>query len=250
MRIDADSPVNALTAGALSQAARVGEVRPVPQVTRDDQSKPREGTRADPFINTTNSLVDSAGLLAVQEAASATPDQQQQGQGSKGGSGQPELSEEEQQIVAELKKRDQEVRQHEQAHAAAGGGLAGAPHYSYTRGPDGKQYATDGEVKIDVSPAPTPEGTIRKMETVIRAATAPIDPSSQDRAVAAQAKQAILEAQQEIQQQKVEEQQQQTGHNTINPADATSAIQSYQAVVDAISGLGASNNNRLPSLVA
>ena len=73
--------------------------------------------------------------------------------------GEP-LTTEQQNQVRELKKRDEEVRAHEQAHAAVGGSYASAPKYTYTRGPDGKKYAVAGEVQIDTSPERTPEATI------------------------------------------------------------------------------------------
>jgi hypothetical protein len=96
--------------------------------------------------------------------------------------------------IAALASRDREVRAHEQAHAAVGGAYAGAPTYTFTRGPDGKRYAIGGEVSIDSSPIPNdPEATLRKMELVQRAALAPAEPSAQDRRVAAQATQARAE---------------------------------------------------------
>ncbi|WP_349358341.1 putative metalloprotease CJM1_0395 family protein [Stappia sp.] len=110
-----------------------------------------------------------------------------------------ELTEEQEKQVRELKKRDAEVKQHEQAHASVGGPYAGSPSYQYTRGPDGKRYATSGEVPIDASPEREPEQTLRKMEIVIRAALAPAEPSPQDRQVAAQARQQRSEAQAELQ---------------------------------------------------
>ncbi|NRG17266.1 hypothetical protein HPQ64_06170 [Rhizobiales bacterium] len=116
--------------------------------------------------------------------------------------GGEELSEEEENQVRELKQRDTEVRQHEQAHAAVGGPYAGSPQYEFTTGPDGKKYATSGEVPIDASPERTPEQTIRKAEIVIRAATAPAEPSSQDRQVAQQAQRLRTEAQAELRKQK------------------------------------------------
>lgn len=98
------------------------------------------------------------------------------------------LSEEERAEVVRLQARDREVRTHEQAHASVGGQYAGAPKYSYTQGPDGKRYATDGEVSIDVAPIPgDPEATLQKMQQVRAAAMAPANPSSADRAVAQQA---------------------------------------------------------------
>ncbi|MBT8148847.1 MAG: hypothetical protein HKO71_02605 [Pseudomonadales bacterium] len=104
------------------------------------------------------------------------------------GTSKAELSAEEQRKVTELAARDREVRAHEAAHANVGGVYAGAPTYSYTRGPDGRNYAVGGEVSIDVSPvAGDPQATINKAQLVRRAALAPAEPSPQDRSVANQA---------------------------------------------------------------
>jgi hypothetical protein len=108
------------------------------------------------------------------------------------------LTPEQQQQVQKLKSTDQKVREHEAAHMAAGAGLTGGAHLEYVRGPDGKQYAVAGEVKIDVSPAQTPEQTIDKARRIQAAALAPADPSAQDRAVAAQAAQMAAKAQAEL----------------------------------------------------
>jgi hypothetical protein len=95
-----------------------------------------------------------------------------------------------------LKKRDQEVRAHEQAHLAAAGGYAtGGASYSFQTGPDGRQYAVGGSVSLDASPVSgDPEATIQKAQTLRRAALAPAKPSAQDRAVAAQASSAEAQA--------------------------------------------------------
>jgi len=124
------------------------------------------------------------------------------------GSGDPnELTEEEQEVVDDLKERDAEVRRHEQAHAAVGGPYAGSPSYTYQQGPDGRRYAVGGEVSIDTAPIEgDPEATIRKLETVRRAALAPAEPSPQDQRVAAQASAGILQAQGELSAQRREEQ--------------------------------------------
>jgi hypothetical protein len=99
-----------------------------------------------------------------------------------------DLTPEDRQQVEKLKKRDAEVRAHEQAHKSAGGELAGGVSYTMQRGPDGQQYAVGGEVPIDVTPVKDdPEATIAKMQRVRQAALAPADPSSQDQAVAAEA---------------------------------------------------------------
>lgn len=106
------------------------------------------------------------------------------------------LTFQEQQEVRKLKGRDQEVRAHEQAHMAAGGQyIRGGATYSYQTGPDGNRYAVGGEVSIDTSPVSgDPAATIRKMETVKRAALAPANPSGQDRRVAASAESAASKA--------------------------------------------------------
>jgi hypothetical protein len=110
-----------------------------------------------------------------------------------------ELTEEERAQVEKLAKRDREVRAHEQAHRVAGGRYAGAAQYSRTMGPDGKTYVTGGEVSISVSEVPgDPQATIVKMEVVKRAALAPAQPSSQDRAVHAQASRIEQEARAEL----------------------------------------------------
>ena len=113
---------------------------------------------------------------------------------------------EEQVELASLRKRDQEVRTHEQAHLAAAGGLAkGGATFSFQRGPDGKHYAVGGEVNIDTSPVSgNPEATIRKAKQIRAAALAPADPSAQDRAVAASATALEAQAQQELQKEEQE----------------------------------------------
>lgn len=109
------------------------------------------------------------------------------------------LSAEETALLKELQSRDQEVRQHEMAHIAAGGHyVQGGAVYSYKTGPDGKRYAVGGEVGIDTSRENTPEATISKMRVVRRAALAPASPSAQDRAVAARATLISAEAQAEL----------------------------------------------------
>jgi len=108
------------------------------------------------------------------------------------------LSKEEQKQVDELKKRDTEVRNHEEAHQRVGGQYASAPSYEYQQGPDGKNYAVGGQVQIDTAPVDgDPDATIAKMEIVKRAALAPAEPSGQDRAVAAKADAVAQQAQQD-----------------------------------------------------
>lgn len=112
------------------------------------------------------------------------------------------LTEEERAIVDDMAQRDREVRDHEMAHAIAGGPYTGPPRYQMEQGPDGRSYAVSGEVDIDVSPESDPEATIRKMEIVKRAALAPADPSPEDRAIAQMADQIRMQAQQDLQAQR------------------------------------------------
>ena len=101
--------------------------------------------------------------------------------------------------LRQLKSRDREVRAHEQAHASVGGPFTGAPNYQYTRGPDGRQYASSGHVNIDSSEiAGDPKATLQKALQLKRAALAPAQPSAQDLRVAARAGQLAIEARAEL----------------------------------------------------
>jgi hypothetical protein len=141
--------------------------------------------------------------------------------------GEEELDREEAAQVRELKQRDAEVKAHEQAHMAAGGGLVqGAASYTYEKGPDGTMYAVGGEVKIDTSPARTPEQTIRKAQQIRRAALAPAKPSGTDRAVAAAASQMEAQARAEKAREAAEE------DDAPHPFTAP-AMEAYQAAAAA-----------------
>lgn len=121
------------------------------------------------------------------------------GQATASASSTTQLSQEALALIDQLKSRDLEVRQHEQAHMAAAGGLAtSGASYTYQRGPNGVSYAIGGEVNIDTSPGATPEETIQRARTIQAAALAPADPSGADRAVAAQAQQMEAQARAEL----------------------------------------------------
>ena len=120
------------------------------------------------------------------EAAAPAPNQR---------GGETGLSGKEQAVVDALKETDRKVRAHEQAHISAGGVyVRGAASFGFTVGPDGRAYATSGEVSIDASPGNTPVETLEKARAIRAAALAPADPSRQDRAVAAQAARMEAEA--------------------------------------------------------
>lgn len=108
------------------------------------------------------------------------------------------LTDDQQRQIQELKRIDVSVRQHEAAHQAAGGPHAGGASFTFTRGPDGKNYATAGEVQVDVGAESDPEATVRKMDAVKAAALAPSDPSAQDLRVAQQADATRMQAQRDL----------------------------------------------------
>jgi hypothetical protein len=137
--------------------------------------------------------------LAPAQEAPAAGEAAEAGKAGKAGEKDSEPSEEEAEQIRELEKRDREVRTHEQAHKAAGGSYAGSIHLGYSTGPDGKRYASSGSVSIDVSPVKgDPEATLRKMQVVQRAATAPADPSGADRQVASRAASTASQARAEL----------------------------------------------------
>lgn len=148
------------------------------------------------YINTNKSNTSSE-FKTESEKVEEQKEKKQDVTEKKGANGEP-LSDKDQKKLEELKKRDNEVRTHEMAHKSAGGSYASSPVYEYTQGPDGKRYATDGHVNIDISEEKTPEKTIKKMQQVITAANAPAEPSSADRSVAAEARQKIMEARRKL----------------------------------------------------
>jgi hypothetical protein len=141
----------------------------------------------------------AAGLASATGQTSATGIQGAQASTAQGkaDAGKPKavagdslhLSEEAKAEVAKLQSRDSDVRAHEQAHMAAGGGLVtSGASYTYEKGPDGRMYAVGGEVGIDTSPVKgDPQATVAKAMHIEAAALAPADPSGQDRSVAAAA---------------------------------------------------------------
>jgi hypothetical protein len=153
----------------------IGAVTISPAVGQPERLSPlaRDTARATGFVNTTNNNASNASTTTL------TPEALK--------------------LVDDLKARDTEVRQHEQAHLAAAGGLAiSGATYTYQRGPNGVNYAIGGEVQIDTSPGATPEETIARAASIQAAASAPAEPSGADRAVAAAAQQMAAQARTEL----------------------------------------------------
>ncbi len=137
----------------------------------------------------------STGEPNTTSAAEPKPDEAQQKQQQNRESREQQALERE---IDSLMKRDTQVRSHEQAHAAVGGIHAGQPAFEFEKGPDGKRYAVEGEVQIDVSVVNgDPLATMAKMKQVYAAAMAPVDPSMADIRVAAEAMRKYNQAREE-----------------------------------------------------
>lgn len=180
-------------AGSVNVLAQATQVSQTIQVTT--------GTRM------TSSLLDSSAPIDVHdpfqvEQKPSTPLNSVNSVASTSGNTQMQQSVEDKtqeaivlQELAELKSRDTEVKNHEQAHATVGGQYAQVPSFTYEKGSDGQRYAVEGEVQIDVSiVANDPQATIDKMKQVYAAAMAPVEPSAADLRVAAQALQKMNDA--------------------------------------------------------
>ncbi|WP_428673147.1 putative metalloprotease CJM1_0395 family protein [Roseibium sp.] len=193
---------------------------------RQDASSARETAGVAGAEETSSSASQGQSVSAVEDEAGTSQPAQEADGGKAGSEG---LSEAEEKQVDKLEQRDREVKAHEHAHARAGGAYAGAPSYTFQQGPDGKSYAVGGEVQIDTAKERTPEATVRKMQVVIRAATAPAEPSSQDLKVAQQARAQLAEAQAELRQQKSEN----TGTGGDGPQTVTATESGKDAAQDA-----------------
>ncbi len=200
----------------------------------EPQAQPRTAPSSDAARVALGGLLSRASFEAfIADSGAGSQDAQGQGPGqgddtsasttatasAESGSAQ-DLTDEQEAQVRDLKQRDAEVRQHEAAHKTVGGPLASPPTFEYTRGPDGRQYAVSGEVKIDATPENDPEDTIRKMEQVKAAALAPAEPSPQDRQVAAQADATKAQAQVDLNRQKREDEEEQRAENAEGPPGA------------------------------
>lgn len=195
------SPVNTSPLSATYSLRRVGEsrqaARPVgmsqdgqASEARPERSRRPAAVAADPGLGPEEFAREAFSVRdarAVREPASSSAEAEAQ------------LSAEEQAQLRELQARDAEVRAHEAAHLGAAGGLAiSGARYSYTTGPDGRQYATGGEVSIDASEGATPEETLVKSRKIQAAALAPANPSPTDLQVAAKAASMAMRAAAEL----------------------------------------------------
>lgn len=169
-----------------------------------------------------------------------------------------ELSMEEQRIVTELQAADTNVRAHEAAHMAAGGGLTSPASYTYERGPDNKMYAVAGEVGISTGEGNTPQESLNKAQTIRRAALAPADPSPQDLKVAAQAASMEMSARAEILQEKMAQNSQNTNNSNETRAENSTENSNINSAGNSAvnstgnsagnSNVNSAENSRIPSI--
>jgi hypothetical protein len=110
-----------------------------------------------------------------------------------------ELTADEQREVYRLAEIDRRVRAREQAYLAASRGQARAANVRYITGPDGRQYAVEADLQVDIGPVDgNPELTLAKAKAAEAAALAAADPSPRDRMTAAQARRVADEARQKL----------------------------------------------------
>ncbi len=109
------------------------------------------------------------------------------------------LTPREQFLILELRRTDREVRAHELAHYYNGRPYTATPEYWFVVGPLGNRYAVAGHVRFDFSPVPgDARATLRKFETLRRAALAPAQPSTFDLRIAMELDRSIAEMRTEI----------------------------------------------------
>jgi len=178
--------VGATTAQQLSPSRNAIE-RPVADVSSDPEEASEVGLVDRSTISDKPTAEDDDNSSDEQEGSEPV-DEPQTRAAAEQNTSQGQLTDEQLELVLALQARDREVRAHEQAHKSVGGSLAGAVSLSYQTAPNGQRYAVGGEVPIDASVVNgDPAATIKKMNIVKAAATAPVDPSAQDQSVAASA---------------------------------------------------------------
>lgn len=162
---------------------------PIPAFLQGSALEKKVGQSSNVTLPETLRPVDNINKTQLQEGKDLDNEQDSEKSEESPKTPDTKLEPQEQAQLNELQQRDTEVRAHEQAHLSAAGGIATtAASFTYTKGPDGKRYATGGEVSIDTSPiSGDPTATAAKADKIKRAALAPANPSAQDRSVASSA---------------------------------------------------------------
>ncbi|MGX9460322.1 putative metalloprotease CJM1_0395 family protein [Shewanella sp. A14] len=201
-----------------------------------------------PVVETTttaqNSSVDDSGIAVEADVSNNQNDAAEQQVEQQVKDKQQQIIQAEAKLIDQLSQRDTEVKTHEQAHAAVGGSLAQSPSYQYEKGPDGRRYAVDGEVNIDVSTVDgDAQATLSKMQKVYAAAMAPVQPSMADIRVAAQALQNMNEAKAELASNNSDSLPSTSKNNSISPNSQVLTNDALDAAN--MSLLSSSSNNQL-----
>lgn len=199
-----------LVAPGAQDSGRTAAIVPVPGSQSSSRLKSESSTIPAILVGVTPVVLEQSPASRVEpgQESDASPDLQAASQSAANPQSVSTTDQANEQLLRELSARDREVRQHELAHKAAAGGLAGAVSYSYQRGPDGRLYAVGGEVSIKTTPpSDDPEQVLRHAEMLLRAATAPAEPSAQDLQVAAAARMMAEQARAELAAQRIAEQQ-------------------------------------------
>ncbi len=150
-----------------------------------------------------NSVQSVASYVVPSKPLFSSNDKEERAEGSLREEGEEQAQKEQ---VQELSRIDSQVKAHESAHIAAGGGVVkGGASFSYTAGPDGKMYAVAGEVPIDTSTGEDPSENLAKARQIRAAALAPSDPSPQDYRVASTATMLEVRARMELNKERREE---------------------------------------------
>ncbi|MBT1445973.1 hypothetical protein KJI95_15870 [Shewanella sp. JM162201] len=158
----------------------------------NDAKNAATGTSVNSDKRTDRQAAAAADQQKAQQAQQQREQQREQAQQQAAGKREAQAAMKIAAEVERLETRQKEVHAHERAHAAVGGQYARAPNFEYEMGPDGKRYATGGEVSIDIAPVHgNPRATINKMQQVYAAAMAPVNPSQADLMIAAEAQQKI-----------------------------------------------------------
>lgn len=220
----------------VKELARSAAEKPV---SSDDNKTKNQQTSANVTLYDSQGKEISAHPKVTERSEQEPKEQQKQEE--------QQAEQQKQKELEELKASDLEVKRHEQAHAAIGGQYASSPSYSYETGPDGKQYAVEGEVQIDIAQIPgDAQATVRKMQQVKAAALAPAEPSSTDRQVAAEASRRMQQAQAELVKQKTEKHQDtQSGEKISLFDDLTTEIED---IADNLSAVAERNTLASPEI--
>lgn len=187
----------------------IGELTPFSAIHHGalfDKARGQENVREVPGQNPQTQ--DAQAQNVAQQAARVTPVARQEADDEGGSRNRQERSSDpgeeraderaselrDKRELLELKRRDREVRRRIAEQRRAAGKYGASIRFAYEVGPDGKQYAVDGDVQLDTTAQANRKATVEKMVTVRKAALAADRPTPDDQRVAAEARRRIAGA--------------------------------------------------------